>query len=121
MRFDDIGVVLPVVIVEMLEQFLLADDLSRMMQQVFENVVLRGRKINQYSSPMNGLLESIELNAECIESGVRCAFAATDQGFGACHQFAEVEGFGEIVVCTGIEKHYGGFFAFLGSEDEHWR
>ena len=42
MRFDHVGVVFPVVIVEVLEKFLLADDLAGMVQQVFEDVVFSG-------------------------------------------------------------------------------
>ncbi len=117
-RLDHVGVMLPVVVVEVLEEFLLADDLAGMVQQVFENVVLGGREIDERAVAVHGLLQGIEVDAERVECGMGCALAAADEGFGAGEEFAEVEGLGEVVVCAGVEQLDDGVLALFRGEDE---
>ena len=119
MGFDDVGVMLPVVVVEVFEEFLLADDFARMVKQVFEDVVLGGREVDEHASAMDGLLERIELDIESVEGGMGGSFATADEGLGAGEEFAEVEGFGEIVVRTGVEELDDSVLAFFCSEDEN--
>jgi hypothetical protein len=110
---------LPVVVVEMLEEFLLADDFARVVEQVFEDVVLGRREVDEHASTMDGLLKRVEFDVESVERGVSGAFTAADEGFGAGEEFAEVEGFSEIVVCTGVEELDDGVLPFFGGKDEN--
>ena len=57
--FDDVGVMLPVVVVEMLEQFFAGDDDARAVDEVLEDAVLGGREIEQAAVAMDGLLERV--------------------------------------------------------------
>src|SRR3569833_2140555 len=71
---DDVGMVLPVVVVEMLEEFLFAYDFARVMEQLFLDVVLGGREIDQNAAAMDGLFEGIEFDVEGLERRMRRAF-----------------------------------------------
>jgi hypothetical protein len=115
---DDVGVVFPVEVVEVLEQLLLADDDARAVHEVFEDVVLGGREIDEDAGAVDGLFESIEGDAESVECGVGSAFAAADEGLGAGDELAEVEGLAEVVVGAGVEELDDGAGAFAGGEDE---
>jgi hypothetical protein len=115
---DDVGVMFPIEVVEMLEEFLLANDNARAVHEVLEDVVLGGREVDEDAGTMNGLFQRIEGDAEGVESGVGRALAAADEGFGAGDEFAEVEGLGEVVVCAGVEELDDGAGAFAGGEDE---
>jgi len=119
MRLDNVGVVLPVVVVEVLEEFLLADDFARVMEEVLEDVVLGGREVDKDAGAMDSLLERVEFNVEGFEGWVSSAFAATDEDFGASDEFAEVEGLGEVVVCAGVQQLDDCVFAFFRGEDEN--
>ena len=58
--FDHIGVMFPVVVVEMLQQLSFRHDDAGPMDQVFEDVVLRRRKIHRNPGTMNALLDRID-------------------------------------------------------------
>ena len=101
---DDVGVVLPVVVVEVLEQFALADDYARAVDEVFEDAVFGGREVDEDAGAADGLLQRVDLHTESVERGVRRAFAAADEGLGAGDELAEVEGLGQVVVGAGVEQ-----------------
>ncbi len=86
--------------------------------QVFEDVVFSGREIDERAAAVHGLLKRIEFDVERIEGGVGRAFAAANECLGARDEFAEVEGFGEVVVRAGVEQFDDGVLAFFGGEDE---
>jgi hypothetical protein len=111
-------VVFPIEVVEVLEQFLLADDDAGAMDEVFEDVVFSGREVDEDTGAVDGLLEGIEGDAEGVEGGVGRALAAADEGLGAGDELAEVEGLGEVVVGTGVEELDDEGGAFFGGEDE---
>ena len=118
MGLDDVGVMLPVVVVQMLEKFLLADDFARVVEEVFENVVFGGREVDEDASAMDGLFQGVELDVKGFKGGVGSALTAADENFGAGDEFAEVEWFGKVVVCAGVKELDDGVLAFFGREDE---
>jgi hypothetical protein len=67
---------------------------------------------------MDGLLEGVQLDVQGFEGGVGSALAAADEDLGAGDEFTQVEGFGKVVVCAGIEELNDGVLALLGGEDE---
>ena len=44
---------------------------------------------------------------------------ATQHGLQACHQFTGVEGFGQVVVCAGIQAFYPAVHAVARGKDQH--
>ena len=92
MGLDNVGVVFPVEVVEVLEELLLADDDTRAVHEVLEDVVLGGGEVNEDAGAVDGLLEGIESDAEGVECGVGGALAAADEGLAAGEELAEVEG-----------------------------
>src|SRR6185503_2637290 len=118
MSLNDIGVVLPVVVVEVLEEFLLADDLAWVVQKVLEDVVFGRREIDEESAAMDSLLKAVEFYAERLERGVGSALSPADECLGSGNELSEIEGFGEVVVCTVIQELDDGFLAFLRGKDE---
>ncbi len=101
---DDVGVVLPVVVVEVLQQLALADDGAGTVHQVFEDAVFGGREIDEDAVAADGLLQGVHFEAEGGEGGVRRALAAADECLGAGDQLAQVEGLGQVVVGPGVEQ-----------------
>src|ERR1700727_981764 len=95
---------LPVVVVEMLQQLSLRHDDARPMDQVFEDVVLRRRKVHRNPGTMNALLDRIDFQIRRTKGGVGYSLASTDEGFGAGDQLSQIERLGEIVVCARIEQ-----------------
>jgi len=66
---DDVGVVFPVEVVEVLEQLLLVDDDARAVHEVLEDVVLSGREVDKDTGAVDGLFQSIE---GCLLYTSRC-------------------------------------------------
>ena len=83
MHFNHVGVMFPVEIVKVFEQLLFGDDNAWPMHEVLENAKLRGRKRNGCLALGYGLFQSIQFDVADAKHGVRHAFAATDEGFGA--------------------------------------
>ena len=115
---DDVGVVLPVVVVEVLEELCAGDDDAGAEHEVLEDAVLGGGEIDEGAGAMDGLLEGVELDVGDTQGGVGCSFAAANEGFGAGEEFAEVEGLAEVVVGAGVEEVDGGVLVGYGGEDE---
>ena len=115
---DDVGVMLPVVVVEVLEQFFAGDDDAGSMHEVFEDAVFGGGEIDGTAIANNDLLERVEFDAGVAKDRMGCAFSTADEGFDASHEFAEVEGLAEVVVGSGVEQLDDGAGAFAGGEDK---
>ena len=113
MRLDDVGVMLPVVVVEVLEQFTLADDFARVVDEVFEDAVLGGRQVDERAGAANRLLQRVQLDIESGERGVGGALAAADEGLGAGDELAQIEGLGQVVVGPGVEQFDDGCSCLL--------
>src|SRR6185437_14713901 len=103
-RFDHVGVMLPVVVIEMLEQLARGDDGAWAEDEVFEQPILSGREIDELAGAANGLLYRVERDASNGELRVGRAFAAANKRLRSRDQLTEVEGFGQVIVRSGIEQ-----------------
>lgn len=121
MSFDDVGVVLPVVVVEVLKELLLADDFARVVEQVFEDMVLGGREVDEDSAAMDGLLERVEFYIEGFERWVGGTLPTADKYLSAGNEFAEIEWLGEVVICSCVQELDDGLLAFSSSKNQNGR
>ena len=117
--FDDVGVVFPVVVVEMLQQLPLRDDHPRPVNQVLQDAILRGRQIDRLPERRTVCSSVFTSRSGETQDGVGDAFAAADERLGPGDQFAQVEGFAEVVVGAGVEQGDDGAGLGLGGQDEH--
>ena len=108
MSLNDVRVVLPIEVVEVFEQFALADDDPRPVHQIFKNAVLDGREVNQHALALHRLLQRIDFQAQSGQRGMGC-------------QLAQVEGLGKVVVGPGVEQLHNGLRALLRRQHQHRR
>src|SRR5262245_61554633 len=95
---------LPVVVVQVLEEFLLTYNFARVMEQIFKDVVLGGREVYKDTATMDRLLERIQFDIKGFQGGVGCALSSPDEDLGTSNEFPEIEGLGKVVVSTGVEQ-----------------
>src|ERR1035441_8263114 len=95
---------LPVEVVEVFKQLLLADDGARTMDEILEDAVLGGRQFDRDAVAADRLFQGVDRESESGERGVGGAFAAADKRFSAGDELAQIEGFRKIVVRAGIEQ-----------------
>src|SRR3984885_390593 len=119
MSFDDIGMMLPVEVVQMFEQLLLRNDGARPMNKVFENPVFRRRKIENPAPAANRLLHSIQFQVRNRQHRVRGTFRAPNEGFNSSQKLAQIKGLAEIVIGSRIQQVHDRLFTFLCGENEN--
>src|SRR5580698_6675823 len=78
-RFDHVGMMLPFEIVEMFQQFLLGNNRTRPMNQIFENPILRWREIKGPSAAADRLLNRIQLQIGHYQNWGRNSFGAPNE------------------------------------------
>src|SRR6266581_8324640 len=89
--FDHVAELLPVVIIEMLEQFGFRDDGAR-----------------------HAAIYGVQLQVPDSQDRGRLAFAATDERLSAGQQFAEIERFSQIIICSSVKQGYDGLLVVPG-------
>src|SRR5689334_13138937 len=115
---DHVGVMLPVVVVEVLEQLALGDDDARPMHHVLKNAVFSRREIDDATSAAHCLFQRVDFDVGDGKNGMRSALAAANQSLRARDELAEVKGLAEIVISTSVEQLDGGGSAVLCGEDQ---
>ena len=113
MNLDHIGMMLPIEIVEMLQQFLLRNHRARPMNKIFKNSIFRWREIEELTATADSLLDCIQLQIRNRDYRSRNALGASYERFDSGQQFSQIERLVEIIVGSCIQQIYDGFFAFL--------
>src|SRR5579862_5879016 len=101
---DHVGVVFPVVVVEVFEHLTFTDDLARVVDEVLQYPVLSRGKIDEGSGPSHGLFQRVQFHVERTQRGMSRALAPPNEGLAAGNEFAEVERLGEIVVGARVQE-----------------
>src|ERR1700688_2988857 len=95
---------LPVVVVEMLEQLALRYGRARPVDQVLENAVLHWRKVDKPAGAGNALFERVHFDFRYAQRRVGRTLSAANQRLHASDQLSQIEWFAEIVVCPGVQQ-----------------
>src|SRR5207248_390938 len=113
MRLDHVRVMLPVVVVEVLEQLALGYGCARAMDEVLENAVLHRGKVDRPAGTLNALLQGVHLDPGYAQGWVGGPLSAAYQRLHARDQLSEVEWLSEIIVGAGIQQLHdrSGFIA----------
>ncbi len=91
MGFDDVRMMLPVVVVEMFQKFSFGDDHAGPMHKILENPILRRRQINQCIGAFYCLFYRIQFQIGQAQCRVGNALASSYQGLVACDKLSQVE------------------------------
>src|SRR6266704_6412066 len=112
--FDHIAELLPVVVIEMLQQFGFRDDGARTMREILKHPVFHGSQRNWPPGALHAAIYGVQLQVPDSQDRRRLAFAATDERLSAGQQFAEIEWFSQIIICSGVEQGYDGLLVVPG-------
>src|SRR5581483_3171088 len=119
MGLDNIRVVLPREVIEVLQQFLFRDDRLWTVQKVLQHSILRWRYSDALAVDQYSLLAQIYRNRSKLNCRLPNPFAASHQGSRTCNQFAEVERLRDIIIRSEIEQFDGASSLRYGCDDEN--
>src|SRR5580658_2956861 len=91
------------------------------MNKIFKDAVFSGREIDVDAPPADRLLQRVHFQAEHVQGWMSRSLAASDQSLGACDQLAQIEGLGQVVVGSCVEKLDDGIRTLLCSQDQDRR